>query len=50
MSIHGGRQFPLVSLTDAGDDLAAGFSFGGGLALQLNPNVALRALTTYHRT
>ena len=50
VSIHGGRQFPLVSLTDAGDDLAAGFSFGGGLALQLNPNVALRAVTTYHRT
>lgn len=50
MSLHGGRHFPVVDLTDAGDDLAAAFSFGGGLALQLNPNVAIRAQTTYHRT
>jgi len=50
VSLHGGRHFPVVNLTDAGDDLAGAFSFGGGLALQLNPNIAIRAQTTYHRT
>jgi hypothetical protein len=50
VSIHGGRHSPLVNLTDGGDDLAAAFSYGGGVALQLNPNVAIRALTTYHST
>jgi opacity protein-like surface antigen len=50
LSVHGGRHNPLVDLTDAGDDLAAGFSYGGGIALQLNPNVALRGMVTRHRT
>lgn len=50
VSIHGGRQSPLVNLNDVGDDLVSGFSFGGGLALQVNPNVAIRTLATYHRT
>jgi len=49
VSVHGGRHFPVVNLTDAGDDLAGAFSFGGGLALQLNPNLAIRAQTTVHR-
>ena len=50
LSVHGGRHNPLVDLTDSGDDMASGFSYGGSVALQLSPNVALRAMLTRHRT
>jgi hypothetical protein len=50
LSVHGGRHTPLVNLTDTGDDMVSGFSFGGGVALQLNRSVALRGMLTYHRT
>jgi hypothetical protein len=50
VAVHAGRHTPVIELSDAGDDLVAAFSFGGGLALQLNPNVALRGGVTYHRT
>jgi hypothetical protein len=50
LSIHGGRHTPVVELSDAGDDLVSAFSFGGSVALQLNPNVALRGMATYHGT
>lgn len=50
LSVHGGRHNPLVDLTDSGDDMAAGFSYGGSVALQLNSHVALRGMVTRHRT
>ena len=50
LSIHGGRHTPVVELSDAGDDMVAAFSFGGSVALQLNPNVAIRGMATYHGT
>jgi len=50
LSVHGGRHSPVVNLTDTGDDLTPGFSVGGGLALQINPNLAVRTIGTYHRT
>ncbi len=47
---HGGRHSPLVNLTDAGDDFAPAFSYGGGLALQLSDRAAIRFGVTRHRT
>lgn len=40
--VQGGRQIPITSLSDLGDELRPGWMGGGGLGLQLNPNVALR--------
>jgi len=38
-----GRMFPLLDVSDAGDDLSAGKAYGGGLGLQLGPTTAVRA-------
>lgn len=40
---HAGRMFPLLNLSDAGDDLSPGRAYGGGVGLQLGPTTALRA-------
>jgi hypothetical protein len=47
--VNVGRHAPLANLSDAGDDLSPGFSYGGGLALQFGPSVALRGSLGYHR-
>jgi hypothetical protein len=40
---HGGRVTPLVNLTAIGDDFAPSFAYGGGVAFQMGPGIALRA-------
>jgi opacity protein-like surface antigen len=40
---QGGRQIPITNLSEDGDEIRPGWTGGGGLALQLNSNVALRA-------
>jgi hypothetical protein len=47
---HGGRYSPLVSLSDAGDDFAPAFSYGGGLALQVSDRAAIRLGGARHRS
>jgi len=47
---HVGRHSPLVNLSDAGDDFAPAFSYGGGLALQVSDRAAIRLGVTRHRT
>jgi hypothetical protein len=41
---QGGRMFPLINLSEDGDDMAPGGSYGGGIGLQLGPNSAIRAM------
>jgi hypothetical protein len=36
-------MFPLMNLSDAGDDMSPGRAYGGGIGLQLGPTTALRA-------
>jgi hypothetical protein len=38
-----GRMFPIMNLSEAGDDLSPGRAYGGGLGIQLAPTTALRA-------
>jgi hypothetical protein len=45
----GGRHAPVVNLTDTGDDYSAAFSYGGGVAVQFGPRIALRASISRHR-
>ena len=40
---HGGRMFPLLNLSETGDDLSAGKAFGAGIGLQIGTGTALRA-------
>lgn len=47
--VSGGRHAPLVDLAEVGDELSPGFAYGGGLALQFGPRVALRASVGRHR-
>ena len=39
---NAGRMFPLTNLSNAGDDLSPGRTYGGGVGLQLGPTTALR--------
>ncbi len=43
---YGGYQIPAASLSDQNDELGPSWTVGGGLALQLNNNLALRSLAS----
>ncbi len=40
---QGGHHLPLAQLSDAGDELGSGVSYGGGAVVMLGQNVAVRA-------
>lgn len=47
---QGGRMFPLLNLSEAGDDLSSGRAWGGGIGLQLGATTALRASVNISNT
>jgi hypothetical protein len=44
---QGGYQIPFSDLSDQGDELRSGWTFGGGLGLQLNAHFALRGTVLF---